>query len=214
VVVDGRARFTWQNGSLLSDPRLCHAGRKGVLAGGQAQVRFSGIDVRLGDLPVAQLNRNASMTVIESQVLRQSTPNGCDVQPVFSSGDSSRLTLDGVLLSEDRGAGIAVASSSAQPTRLRRVAIEGFEAGVVVEEAPADLGTASDPGENVFHGAGVNLLDAAAHPGILHAAGNTWNASTQGADAAGHYAPGTAFGSSDERGQNVAVVTAGQTVVL
>ncbi|MDX2008122.1 MAG: DUF1565 domain-containing protein [Meiothermus sp.] len=62
--------------------------------------------------------------------------------------------------------------------------------GVVVDGGLADLGTTADPGGNTFANGRPSLLD---HGGNLtiHATGNTWDATTQGADSAGKYAAGT-----------------------
>jgi hypothetical protein len=53
-------------------------------------------------------------------------------------------------------------------------------------------------------------------PGTLQAVGNTWQPSVQGADAAGHYVPGTEVVSADPgaHGANFDLVAGGSTVEL
>jgi hypothetical protein len=80
--------------------------------------------------------------------------------------------------------------------KLRSSKLTGNAVGVVVVGSQADLGKAADPGNNMFTGnfqSGVQfesgpLGEVAA--GTIYAAGNTWNASIQGADASGHYPAG------------------------
>ncbi|HZJ65982.1 MAG TPA: right-handed parallel beta-helix repeat-containing protein, partial [Kofleriaceae bacterium] len=59
----------------------------------------------------------------------------------------------------------------------------------VFDNAVADLGTATDPGNNVFHGTtSVGLtLDGSFGARLINAVGNTWNPSKQGADTNGRY---------------------------
>jgi hypothetical protein len=75
--------------------------------------------------------------------------------------------------------------------RVRNTEFNGNHTGIVITGSGADLGTASDPGDNAF---GNNLLGTAVqiddrvNSALVFAEGNTWNANTQGADASGGYA--------------------------
>lgn len=63
-------------------------------------------------------------------------------------------------------------------------------AGVVVDGGLADLGTSTEPGGNSFANGRPSLLDYGGNL-TIYAAGNAWDASTQGSDGAGKYAAGT-----------------------
>jgi len=74
---------------------------------------------------------------------------------------------------------------------MRSCTITGNGSGIdVFDNAVADLGTAADPGNNLFQSAtGVGLtLDGSSGARLINAAGNTWNPGKQGADANGRYA--------------------------
>jgi hypothetical protein len=197
VVVEGQARFAWRGGSLLSDPRVCHAGETGVFAGGHAQVTLQAIAVRDGALRLIDLQRSARATVTATELHSSGGPDGCSPDSTLLARDQSRLTLDGVTLTEDHGAGTAITSASDPGVVVRHTSISGFAFGVVVAGVRADLGRSGDPGANTFRSAVAGVTYIAALPGTLQAVGNTWRSSTQGADAAGHYADGTTVASDD-----------------
>jgi hypothetical protein len=70
--------------------------------------------------------------------------------------------------------------------------VENSHTGILISGPRADLGTASDPGNNTFRGSvqpgatGVTV-DTAVVDSAISAVGNTWNPNVQGADAGGRY---------------------------
>ena len=63
----------------------------------------------------------------------------------------------------------------------------------VFATATCDLGTTADPGLNTFTGNTTRGLEDNLTSGVVQAVGNTWNASVQGADAAGHYSTSPSY---------------------
>jgi hypothetical protein len=72
--------------------------------------------------------------------------------------------------------------------KLRNTNVSGNRIGVLLTGRGADLGTASEPGNNDLRAidTGVKLLDQVT-TALVRAEGNTWHPNTQGADADGHY---------------------------
>jgi hypothetical protein len=103
---------------------------------------------------------------------------------------------------------------------LRSSELTGNPVGaVVVDGFNVDLGNSASPGNNVIKGNGI-LGSVRAQVGVpplqFLAVGNTWDAKTQGADAAGHYAAGTVIATGDVNGigPNFRLETAGQSIRL
>ena len=74
---------------------------------------------------------------------------------------------------------------------MRGCMITGNRSGIdVFDNATADLGTASSPGNNLLQGnteVGLVLDGGAAGASLVNAVGNTWNPDKQGTDHDGHY---------------------------
>jgi len=72
--------------------------------------------------------------------------------------------------------------------------------GIYIDDVSGgiDLGTEAEPGRNLFSDCGFTCLMVASGAGdrTVQAAGNTWIAEEQGADASGHYAPQLVDGGS------------------
>jgi hypothetical protein len=98
------------------------------------------------------------------------------------------VTITGSTVSNSTFVGIR----GGNPLKLRNNRIMSNNVGVsvgVVGTATADLGQISDPGNNTItgnSGTGVRFSTDVTS-GNIFAAGNTWNAATQGSDASGHY---------------------------
>jgi hypothetical protein len=79
-------------------------------------------------------------------------------------------------------------------TGSSKLVLRGCTLGGLIQlenAAVADLGTTTSPGNNTFRpsqGVGLEIIGGGAP---VDAVGNTWKPSAQGADAQGHYAPGT-----------------------
>jgi Protein of unknown function (DUF1565) len=125
------------------------------------------------------------------------------------TGGTGSLTLDNAALSncnvcvDARAATgpITIANSSltagfedsvgliAPSFKMRNSLVSSNFTGVVVDGPGADLGTASDAGNNTIRNnviTGVKIDDTVASSLVL-ARGNTWEPNSQGADASGHY---------------------------
>jgi hypothetical protein len=111
--------------------------------------------------------------------------SGCSVC-VDAAGATGNITIANSSL---RG-GIKDSVGLIAPSfKMRHTLVNSNYTGIVVDGPGADLGSASDPGNNAIGNnviTGVKINDTVASSLVL-AEGNTWEPNTQGADAAGHY---------------------------
>ena len=145
----------------------------------------SGIGVGVGS------QVSADVTVTDT-TLSGNTSYGIRWQAVgtFSlSGSTISGSQDGLFLS----GGTTGLTFTVRNTQIKTNAAYGIEAFATnVGELVLDLGTAANPGGNTITGNVTSGLRFSVGAGIVgDAQGNTWNASMQNADAAGHYAAGT-----------------------
>ena len=113
---------------------------------------------------------------------------GVDAQAVTSA--DANITIAGSALNSNQ-IGIV-----APFFKLRKSTVAGNTRGVVLSAPFADLGQVGDPGNNLIINnliTGVTFQSTLVCCGVW-ATGNTWNRSTQGADANGRYAPGLIIG--------------------
>lgn len=111
----------------------------------------------------------------------------------------------------DNGIGIRAAAF-----KLRNSNLIGNQIDLALRGDGADLGTTNSPGGNVI---GLNssaglMFDNQVLSVIVFARGNTWNANEQGADAQGHYLPGTVVNgnSSNANGKNFKLPATGAKI--
>jgi hypothetical protein len=71
--------------------------------------------------------------------------------------------------------------------KMRNTEVSSNDTGIVVTGPGADLGTASDPGNNTIRNNLITGVKIDALSSLVLAEGNTWEPNAQGADAAGHY---------------------------
>ena len=96
---------------------------------------------------------------------------------------------------------------------IRKTVIHGYGYGVQLFTGgppfTVDLGTGGNPGNNDFSGNTVSCLrDELPVGSVLDAQGNTWTASVQNADAAGHFPVGTVLTGPQTTGTNFYIGTA------
>jgi hypothetical protein len=121
--------------------------------------------------------------------LQQANFGNCRVC-VDANGATGSIAITDSKLSAGRAdIGVGVIA----PTlKLRNSIIETAHTGILITGPGADLGTASDPGNNTFRGStlpgatGVTV-DTAVVTSTISAVGNTWNPNVQRADASGRY---------------------------
>ena len=97
--------------------------------------------------------------------------------------------------------------------KVRGTEFVGTGTGILVTGTSADLGTTSDPGNNLFQQftTGVQVDNAVSHA-LISAEGNTWEPNVQSADASGHYTtplPFVSGASSFAKGANFDVQQGG-----
>ncbi len=120
-----------------------------------------------------------------------------------SSINSNQTGIDARFLSDKPNASITVTTSdlvgnqtaiTARTLRLRLVKVANNSTGIILSGHSADLGTAAEPGQNLFDNVNQGVvIDNSGNGNLVSAVGNTWKADTQGADSNGHYAPRTTF---------------------
>jgi len=105
--------------------------------------------------------------------------------------------MTGGRLSANGRNGVNINGDSLLDVKVRGVTVTGNkEHGLWLRGGPSavlDLGTAADPGGNVFQNPGASGKHAGVQsysPALVNAIGNTWIADHQGADSTGKYAPG------------------------
>ncbi len=140
---------------------------------------------------------NASVILTNGIVNINNTSFSKNGTAIGASGGSITLTKSVVI--NNRSYGITTSKGVAFKMRGSTVAGNGSGSGsnatgISIDDATAgiDLGTASDPGGNTIQdngGSSYPNLAVSGSSAKVQAAGNTWNASTQGADAAGRYPP-------------------------
>lgn len=114
-----------------------------------------------------------------------------------SSSAASSLDLSNLTVTGNTYNGITVSNGSLR-LRSSTVSGNGQEGGVVLRGSAIagtfDLGTSASPGGNTFVGNTGPGLNSVVDAGVtVHAVGNTWKASTQGADANGRYSTAPAY---------------------
>ncbi len=136
---------------------------------------------------------NANTILSSGKVTINNASFSSNYSAIGASAGSLTITNSSVVNSTSYG--ITIAKGVAFKMRKSTVAGNGSgggSVGIYIADATAgiDLGTASDPGGNTIKdngGASYPNLSVSGAAATIQAVGNTWNASTQGADASGHY---------------------------
>jgi Protein of unknown function (DUF1565) len=167
----------------LKNARVLSAGGTkpdGIVANTSGLVTLDSAQVK-GHLGIG-LKSILNLSLVATASVFQLNGVGIDV----FNGPNSNITITGSTLSNN-GIGI-----HAPFFKLRKSLVTSNRIGISVAGFSSDLGQTSDPGNNLIAGnliTGVtwdaNVISGGV--GGIFASGNTWNPSTQGSDANGHY---------------------------
>jgi hypothetical protein len=121
--------------------------------------------------------------------LQQANLGSCHVCIDAQSASGSIAITDSNLSTGRSDIGVGIIA----PTlKLRDSVVENSHTGILITGTGADLGTASDPGNNTFRGSALPGVTGVTVPtnvvnSTISAVGNTWNPNVQGADSSGRY---------------------------
>jgi hypothetical protein len=175
----------------------------------------TGIAVSNSNFKSATVRTDGSVSITDSTVsgpASDGTHVGAGVQALSGS-----VTIDHVFFS-GLAIGLQFPGGYAPRAKVRRSTFlgngVGINADIGIDGVGLDLGSPSDPGNNVFSGNSVQALSVTGTLArTITASGNTWDPSVQGADTNGHMTSGSKItGPYSVAGTNFLIQSAGPSV--